>query len=103
VDDLAEKLGSRDAEVAQLKEKSAQLKGKSTHLEEQLAKLKEELACKDEHFLQTKDELIRDAAESYTAGFEDAMAKVSCVHPGMDLSRTWLTKRIADGQLVDTD
>jgi len=29
------------------------------------------------------------------------MAQVACVHPGVNLSQTGLTKRIVDGQLVD--
>ena len=68
-----------------------------TQLKERLAKLEEELVRKDEHFIQTKDELTRDAAESYVAGFEDAMAHVACVHPRVDLFQTGLTKTIADG------
>ena len=64
----------KETEVVQLKEESAQLKEKSVQLEQQLAKLREELARKEELFLQTKDELTRDAAESYATGFEDAMA-----------------------------
>jgi len=31
------------------------------------------------------------------------MAKVSCVHPGMDLSQTGLTKTIANRQLVNAE
>ena len=61
---------------------------KSSRLEEQLAKLKEKLARKDELFQQTKVELTKDAVEAYTAGFEDAMTQVACVHPGVDLSLT---------------
>jgi len=74
VDDLMGKLGSKEAEVDQLKEESAQLREKSIQLEEQLSKLREELARKDELFVHTKDELVCDAAESYAAGFEDAIA-----------------------------
>jgi len=68
-----------------------------------MARLREELVRKDELFLQTKDELTRDAADSYATEFEDAMAQVACVHPGVDLSQTGLAKRIDDGQLVDAD
>jgi len=103
VNDLVEKLGSRDAEVVQLEEESTQLKVKLTQLEEQLAKMREELVRKDEHFLQTKDELTCNAVESYAAGFEDALAQVACVHPGVDLSQTGLTKTIVNGKLVDPD
>jgi len=95
VDDLEEKVGSRDVEVAQLKEESAQLKGKSTQLKEQLAKLKEELVCKNKHFLQTKDELTRDAAESYATGFEDAMTQVPVCIPNWadEENRGWAAGR----------
>ena len=87
--------------LAKLEEESAQLKEKSSQLEEQLAKLKEELTRKDELFQQTKEELTNDAAESYAARFEDAIAQVACVHPRVDLSQTALVKKVADGQLVD--
>jgi len=79
VDDLTEKHDSKDVEVAQLMENSARL-------EEEMARLKEELVRKNELFLETKDELTRDVVESYTPGFEDVMAQVACVHPGVDLS-----------------
>jgi len=46
---------------------------------EDLAKQKEELVHKDEVFQQTKDELTNDAADSYAAGFEDAITHVACV------------------------
>ncbi|XP_068500662.1 uncharacterized protein [Phaseolus vulgaris] len=89
VDKLKKELASRDEEMAQQKE--------------ELAKLKEELARKDELFQQTKDELTNDVADSYAAGFEDAMAQVACVHPGVDLSQTGLNKTIANGQLVNAE
>jgi len=66
-------------------------------LEKQLAKLKVELARKDEHFQQTKKELTKDVVESYVVGFEEAMAQVACVHPGVDLSQTRLAKKVEDG------
>jgi len=93
---LVGKLGSKEEEVTQLREKSAKF-------DEEMAKLREELVRKDELFLQTKDELTRDVAESYAAGFEDAMTQVAYVHPEVDLSQTRLTKTIADGKLVDAD
>jgi len=90
-------------EVVQSKENSAKLeeefKEKSSQLEEQLGKLREELARKDELFQQTKEELTND--EAYAVGFEDAMAQVACVNPGVDLSQTGLAKRVVDGQLMD--
>jgi len=79
----------------------ARLEEKSSQQEERLAKLEEELACKDELFNQTKVELTNDAADAYAAGFEDAMAQVACVHPGVDLSQTGLSKKIVGGQLVN--
>jgi len=48
-----------------------------------------------------KEELTNDAAGAYGVGFEDAMAQVSCVHPGVDLFQMGLSKRIIVGQLVD--
>jgi len=78
VDWLKRELASKDEEMAQQKEV--------------LVKLKEELAHKDELFQQTKDELTSDSADSYVAGFEDAMAQVACVHLEVDLSQTGLNK-----------
>ena len=79
------------------------LKKELVSRDEEMARQKEKLARKDELFQQTKDELTNDVAYSYAAGFEDAMAQVVCMHPGMDLSQTGLNKTIADGQLVDTE
>ena len=89
VDGLKKELTNKDEEMAQLKE--------------ELTKLKEEMDCKDESFQQTKDELTSDVVDTYAAGFEDTMAQVACVHPGVDLSQTGLNKTIADGQLVDVE
>jgi len=61
------------------------------------------LVRKDEFFQQTKDELTSDVVDSYVAGFEDAMAQIACVHPGVDFSQIGLNKTIADGQLVDAE
>jgi len=61
------------------------------------------LARKDKLFKQTKDELTNDAADSYAAGFQDAMTQVPCMHLGVDLSQTGLNKTIVDGQLVDAE
>jgi len=66
-----------------------------------LGQLEGELVRKDELFSDIKEELTNDVAGAYGAGFEDAMAQVACVHPGVDLSQTDLTKRIIDEQLVD--
>ena len=81
--------------------KMARLEEKATQQEVRLGQLEGELIRKDELFSQMKDELDNDVAGAYGAEFEDAMAQVACVHPGVDLSQTGLTKRIVDGQLVD--
>ncbi|KAL9276787.1 hypothetical protein ACSQ67_025668 [Phaseolus vulgaris] len=62
-------------------EEVTQLRKKSAQLEVMVGQLKEELA----------------------PGFEDAMARVACVHPRVDLSQTGLTKRVVDGRLVDAE
>jgi len=84
-------------------EKVARLEEKSSQQEERLAKLEEELARKDELFKQTKEEHTNDVADAYAVGFEDAMAQVSCVHPGVDLSQTGLAQKVAGEQLVNVD
>jgi len=76
------------------------LEERATQQEVQLGQLKGELARKVELFNQTEEELTNDAADAYGAGFEDAIAQVSCVHPGTDLSQFDVTKRVVDGQLV---
>jgi len=63
--------------------------------------LEGELVRKDELFSEIKEELTNDTIGAYSAGFEDAMAQVACLHPGVDLSLTGLTKRVIDGQLID--
>jgi len=81
--------------------KMARLEERATQQEVSLGQLEGELVRKDELFSQMKEELDSDAAGAYGAEFEDVMAQVACVHPGVDLSQIGLTKRIVDGQLVD--
>jgi len=81
--------------------KMARMEERATQQEVRFGQLEGELVCKDKLFNQMKEELDTDAAGAYGAGFEDAMAQVACVHPGVDLSQTRLTKRVVDGQLVD--
>jgi len=81
--------------------KMARLEERATQQEVSLGQLEGELVRKDELFSQMKEELDSDAARAYGAEFEDVMAQVACVHPGVDLSQIGLTKRIVDGQLVD--
>jgi len=94
VDSLKKEVGSKDEEMTQVMEAL-------TKLEVEMARLKEEVVRKDELFQQTKVELTSDVADFYAVGFEDAMAQVACVHPGVDLSQTGLNKTIIDGQLMD--
>ena len=95
-------------EVVGLQEKAEESQAKMGRLEEratqqevQLGQLEGELARKEELFNQIKEELTEDVVGAYGAGFEDAMVQVACVHPGVDLSQTGLTKRVVDGQLVN--
>jgi len=46
---------------------------------------------------------MRDVADAYATGFEDAMAQVTYVHPEVDLSQMGLGKVVVDGQLVDAE
>ena len=94
-------------EVIELKEKAEEVQAKMAKLEEratqqevQLGQLEGELARKVELFNQNEEELTNDAADAYGAGFEDAIAQVAYVHPGMDLSQLDVTKQVVDWQLV---
>jgi len=80
--------------------KMAKLEEKATEQKVQLGQLEGELAQKVKLFKQTEEELINDASDAYGAGFEDAMAQVTCVHPEMDLSPFEVMKHVVDGQLV---
>jgi len=82
-------------EVVGLKEEGARLQEKSVKLEEESVQLKKKSSQLEEQLAKLK--------EKFVAGFEDAIAQVSCVHPGVDLSQTGLAKKVADGQLMDAD
>jgi len=79
------------------------LKGELASRDKEVARQRDEMAQKDELLQKTKDQLMSDAADSYAAGFEDAMAQVTCVHPEVDLSQMGLGKAVVDGQLVDVE
>jgi len=81
----------------------ARLEESATQHEVLLGQLEGELVRKDELFSKIKEELTTDATGAYDVGFEDAMAQVACVHRGVDLSQTCLTKRIVNGQLVEAE
>jgi len=66
----------------------------------QLGKAEAAFTEQAEAFKKTEVELIDDVAEAYTAGFEDALAQVSCVHPKMDTSPFATSNRVVDGQVV---
>jgi len=91
---LQEKAEESQAKMARLEERAIQQ-------EVQLGQLEGELVRKDEIFNQIKEELTEDVVGAYGVGFEDAMAHAACMHPGVHLSQTSLTKRIVDGQLVN--
>jgi len=48
-----------------------------------------------------RDALTDDVANSYMAGFEDAVAQASGMYPEMDFSQLGLGKIVVDGQLVN--
>jgi len=81
--------------------KMVRLEERATQQEVRLGQLEGELVRKDEVFSEIKEELTNDVVGAYGVRFEDAMAQVACVNPGVDLSQTGLTKRIVDGQVVD--
>jgi len=78
----------------------AKLEERATQQEVQLGQLKGVLARKVELFNRNEEELTNDAADANGVGFEDAIAQVACVHPGVDLSQLDVTKQVVDGQLV---
>ena len=71
--------------------------------DEEVARQKEELTQKDELLQKTKEDLMSDVADSYTIGFEDVVAQVTCVHPELNLSQIGLGKTVVDGQLADEE
>ena len=94
-------------EVIELQEKAeesqskmAKLEKRATQQEVHLGQLEGELAHKGKLFKQKEEELTNEVADAYSAGFEDAIAQVVCVHPGVDLSQVDVMKRVIDGQLV---
>jgi len=78
----------------------AKLEERAIQKEVQLGRVEGELAHQTELFKKTKVELIEDVADAYEAGFEDALAQVACMHPGMDISPFVASKQVVDGQLA---
>ena len=68
---------------------------------DEVDKLKKELAQKDEELVKEREALTNDAASSYLANFEDAVAEASEIYPGMDFSQLGLVKTVVDRQLVE--
>jgi len=77
----------------------AKLEERATNQALQLGRVEGELAQQAETFKPTEVELIKDAADTYAAGFEDALAQVACVHPEMDISPFATSNRVVEGQL----
>jgi len=51
-------------------------------------------------FEEAEAELIGDVIDAYDAGFEDALAQVSCAHPEMDASPFAASNRVVNEQIV---
>ena len=70
-------------------------------LKGELTKKDEELIRKDAEQVREREALTGDAANSFIAGFEDAVAQASGFYPEMDFSQLGLGKMVVDGRLVD--
>jgi len=81
------------------KAKMAKLEERATNQEVLLGRVEGELAQQAEVFKKTEAELIEDVVDAYAAGFEDALAQVSCVHPEMDTLPFATSNWVIDGQL----
>ena len=68
--------------------KSQEAYARNNELRSEMEKLKEELAGRDEEVARQKDELLwktkedlmSDVTDSYTAGFEDVVARATCIY-----------------------
>jgi len=89
-----------EEEAKGMKAKMAKLEERATQQEVQLGCVEGELAQQAVTFKKTGAELIKDTADAYGAGFEDALAQVACVHPELDTSPFAMSKRVVDGQLA---
>jgi len=67
---------------------------------EALERGKAELTTQAEAFGKAKAELIDDTTNAYAAGFEDALAQVTCKHPEMNVSPFATSNHIVDRQIV---
>ena len=93
--------------VAELKGKVANLEETATQCEILLGKVEGQLAEKTESltgtivsFKKTEEELTNDAADTYSEGFQDAIAQFACAHPEVDLTPFGESKCVVDGQIV---
>ena len=72
-------------------------------LKGELTKKDEELIRKDDEKVWEREALTNDVANSFMAGFEDAVAQASGIYPQMDFSQLGLGKTVVDGGLVDKE
>jgi len=96
-------LTKKSKEALGLSTRNAELHAEVERLRGELAQREEELVQKDASLKKTKEELTKDAANSYMTGFDDVVAQVTCVYPELDLSNIGLGKVVVDGQLVDEE
>jgi len=85
--------------VIALEEQAEETKAKMVKLEERATNQEVQLG-RVERELSQQAELIKDAADAYVGGFEDALAQVACVHPEIDISPFAVSKRVVDEQLA---
>ena len=77
------------------------LSKKNVKLLTEVERLKEGLAQKDEELVKEREALTDDAAKSYLASFEYAVAQASRIYFEMDFSQLGPSKTVVDGQLVE--
>jgi len=96
-------LTEKSKEALGLSARNAELIAEVEKLRGELAQPEEELVQKDASLEKAKEELTKDATNSYLVGFDDVVSQVTCVYPKLDLSKIRLRKVVVDGQLVDEE
>jgi len=67
---------------------------------EGLTVMKKELASQAERSQQVEKELLDDAANTFAAGFGEALSQVVCEHPEMEVSNYAPTNHVVEGKVV---
>jgi len=93
-------LGKVEGLLAARNEAYDLLQAESTKQLETLAVVQKEMASQAERFQQAEKELLEDGTKAFAAGFEEALAQVSCDNPEVNTSNCALNKEVVDGKIV---